>query len=49
MFKQKTFDTSASAASKRATLHIFPEFLGAMAIACGLTLSVKDLGLSPLS
>lgn len=49
MLKQKPFDTSASPPSEWATLHIYPEFLGAMAIAFGLTLSRKDLGLSPFS
>lgn len=46
MFKHKPFDTSASIPSRRATVHIYSEFLGAMAISWGLTLSRKDLGLS---
>lgn len=49
MFKQKLVDISATPASRRATLHIYPKFLAVMAIACGLTLPRKDLGLSPLS
>lgn len=44
------FDTPASSPAYRsAALHIYPEFLGVMAIACGLTLSSNDPGLSPLS